>query len=83
MSLAALIRRYKIAQIPIRWYGRTWGSSKLKLREMGRKYLCTLLMFFFQRMLVSDDLLAETLASNDEQIDEQIEENAERGQPPE
>ena len=62
MSLGALVRRYNIAQIPIRWYGRTWGSSNLKLREMGRKYLCTLLMLFFQRMLIADDLLAERLA---------------------
>ena len=59
-----MIRRYSIAQIPIRWYGRTWGSSNLKLREMGRRYLSTLLMIFFQRMLVADDLIAERLASN-------------------
>ena len=42
MSLGALIRDYNIAQIPIRWYGRTWGSSNLKLGEMGRRYLSTL-----------------------------------------
>ncbi len=66
MSLSALIRRYRIAQVPIRWYGRTWGSSKLKLREMGRKYLCTTLMLFFQRMLISDDLMAERLAGHSE-----------------
>src|SRR5262249_47739930 len=64
MSLGALIRRYHIAQIPIRWYGRNWGSSKLRLREMGRRYLSTLLMVFFQRVLVSDDLMAERLGSN-------------------
>jgi dolichol-phosphate mannosyltransferase len=64
MSLGALIRRYHIAQMPIRWYGRTWGSSNLKLGEMGRRYLSTLLMMFFQRHLISDDLLAERLASN-------------------
>ena len=64
MSLSALIRRYEIAQVPIRWYGRTWGTSKLKLREMGRKYLCTLLMLYFQRRLISDDLIAERLAAN-------------------
>ncbi|HVX62124.1 MAG TPA: glycosyltransferase family 2 protein [Pirellulales bacterium] len=63
MSLSALIRRYRIAQIPIRWYGRTWGSSKLRLREMGRKYLCTVLMLFFQKLLISDDLLAERRAA--------------------
>lgn len=64
MSLSALIRRYHIAQVPIRWYGRTWGSTKLKLREMGRRYLSTLLMMFFQRILIADDLLADRLANN-------------------
>ncbi len=64
MSLSALIRRYHIIQIPISWYGRTWGSSNLRLGQMGRRYLSTLLMLFFQRMLISDDLLAERLMSN-------------------
>jgi dolichol-phosphate mannosyltransferase len=64
MSLSALIRRYHITQIPIRWYGRTWGSSNLRLGQMGRRYLSTLLMIFFQRILIADDLLAERLASN-------------------
>jgi dolichol-phosphate mannosyltransferase len=64
MSLGALIRDYHIAQVPIRWYGRTWGSSNLKLVEMGRRYLSTLLMMFFQRHLIADDLLADRLASN-------------------
>jgi dolichol-phosphate mannosyltransferase len=64
MSLGALIRDYHVAQIPIRWCGRTWGSSNLKLGEMGRRYLSTLLMMFFQRHLIADDLLADRLASN-------------------
>lgn len=64
MSLGALIRDYNIAQIPIRWYGRNWGSSNLKLGEMGRRYLSTLLVMFFQRYLIADDLLADRLASN-------------------
>ena len=64
MSLGALIRGYHITQIPIRWYGRTWGSSNLKVAEMGRRYLSTLLMMFFQRYLIADDLLADRLASN-------------------
>ena len=65
MSLGALIRRYNIAQIPIRWYGRTWGSSNLNLRQMGRRYLEVALMIFFQRWLVVDDLIADRLARND------------------
>lgn len=64
MSLSALIRKYSIAQIPIQWHGRTWGSSNLRLGEMGHRYLSTLLMMFFQRYLIADDLLAERLASN-------------------
>lgn len=64
LSLGALIRRYHIAQIPISWCGRTWGMSNLRLRQMGRRYLSTLLMLFFQRILISDDLLAERLSSN-------------------
>jgi dolichol-phosphate mannosyltransferase len=63
MSLSALIRGYNIAQIPIRWYGREWGSTNLRLGQMGRKYLCTMLMLFFQRLLIADDLLVERLAS--------------------
>lgn len=59
MSLSALIRGFKIAEIPIRWSGRTWGQSNLRLREMGRRYLCTLLMIWFERLLIVDDLLLE------------------------
>jgi dolichol-phosphate mannosyltransferase len=64
MSLSALIRNYRVTQIPIRWYGRTWGSSKLKLTTMGRRYLSTLLMMWSQHILISDDLLAEREARN-------------------
>lgn len=59
MSLSALIRKYNIAEIPISWYGRTWGQSKLKLREMGRRYLCTMLMIWFERLLILDDIMLE------------------------
>jgi dolichol-phosphate mannosyltransferase len=59
MSLSVLIRKYNIASIPINWNGRTWGSSDLKLREMGRRYLATLLKIWFERMLIMDDLIAE------------------------
>jgi dolichol-phosphate mannosyltransferase len=59
ISLSALISGYKICQIPVHWEGRTWGSSNLRMQEMGRRYLCTLLMLFFQRILLSDDLQSE------------------------
>ncbi len=63
MSLSALNRGYAITEVPIGWYGRTWGSSKLKLTEMGRRYLATLLKAYSEKMLVSDDLLADRLAN--------------------
>lgn len=62
MSLSALIRRYNIAEVPISWHGRTWGCSNLRIVEMGRRYLSTLMMIFFQKILISDDILAERLA---------------------
>jgi dolichol-phosphate mannosyltransferase len=65
MALAALIRRYHIAEIPIRWYGRTWGYSKLSMYAMGRRYLSVLLKMLFERLLISDDILAERLAERE------------------
>lgn len=62
MSLSALIRRYNIAQIPISWHGRTWGSSNLRIHVMGRRYLEVLLKIFFERYLIADDIMAERLA---------------------
>lgn len=62
MSLAAVIRNYHIAQIPIGWTGRTWGSSNLRLAEMGRRYLSTLIKSLAEWFLISDDLLSERLA---------------------
>jgi len=66
MSLSCLIRRFNIAEIPISWSGRTWGQSNLRLREMGRRYLCTLLMIWFERVLILDDLLLETRPTPDD-----------------
>ena len=63
MSLSAVIRDYHIAQIPIRWTGRTWGSSNLRLREMGRRYLSTLIRSLAEWFLIYDDLISERLAA--------------------
>ncbi len=60
MSLSSLIRRHRIADVPITWSGRTWGVSNLRLRKMGRRYLCTLLMIWCERLLILDDLLMES-----------------------
>jgi dolichol-phosphate mannosyltransferase len=65
MSLSSLIRQYHIASIPIRWSGRTWGQSNLRLRKMGRRYLCTLLMIWFERLLIHDDVMTENTTPPD------------------
>ncbi len=59
MSLTALIREYRIAEIPINWYGRTWGGSSLSIAQMGRRYLSVLLRLFSDRLLIGDDILEE------------------------
>lgn len=61
MSLGALIRHYHIAEIPVHWYGRTWGASNLRITQMGRRYLSVLLRMFFEKWLIADDILEERL----------------------
>ncbi|MGA2035604.1 MAG: glycosyltransferase family 2 protein [Thermoguttaceae bacterium] len=64
MALSAVVRKYNIIQVPISWAGRTWGSSNLNLRQMGRRYLSTLLKIYAEKLLIADDLLAERLAAH-------------------
>lgn len=52
IPLKAINRGFKIAQIPINWYGRKSGVSKLKIRQMGRKYLFTLLYVWLEGILL-------------------------------
>jgi dolichol-phosphate mannosyltransferase len=61
LSLSCVIRKYRIAELPISWYGRTAGVSNLRLGQMGRKYLATLLKIWFERLLIADDIIAETV----------------------
>lgn len=56
LPLKALIRGYKAAVVPISWYGRESGVSKLKIKEMGRRYLYVSLYLWLQKMLIKDDI---------------------------
>ena len=51
LSLSALARKYSITQVPINWYGRTWGSSNLSLKKMGRRYLVTLIKIYAEKLI--------------------------------
>ncbi len=59
ISLGLLMRGFSIASLPINWYGRTWGSAKFKIRELGRRYFATMLKAFAERLFIHDDLIAE------------------------
>jgi dolichol-phosphate mannosyltransferase len=72
ISLGVLIRKYHIVQIPISWSGRTSGVSKLRLAEMGRRYLSTVAKAMAERFLIGDDVLAERLALRAEEAQRAI-----------
>jgi len=56
IPLKAIIRGYSFAQIPINWYGRKSGVSKLSIRKMGRKYLFTVLYVWLEKILLKDEV---------------------------
>jgi len=56
LPLKAYNRGFSYCVVPIKWYGRRSGVSKLSIREMGRKYLFTVLYLWLERILLSDEL---------------------------
>jgi dolichol-phosphate mannosyltransferase len=56
IPLKAINRGYSHAVIPINWYGRESGVSKLKIMEMQRKYLFTLLYVWLEKILLKDEV---------------------------
>jgi dolichol-phosphate mannosyltransferase len=55
MPLKAIIRGHSFAVVPISWTNRTAGTSKLKLHEMGSRYLFIVLYAFLERALSRGD----------------------------
>lgn len=56
IPLKAYIRGFKIAQIPINWYGRKSSISKFKIKEITRKYLFTVFYVWLENILLKDEL---------------------------
>lgn len=56
VPLKAIVRGFSFAQIPISWYGRKSGVSKLSIKEMGRKYLFTVLYVWLEKILLKDEI---------------------------
>jgi dolichol-phosphate mannosyltransferase len=55
MPLKAIIRGHSYAIVPISWRGRGAGESKLGLKEMGSRYLFSLLYAFLEVHLTRGD----------------------------
>jgi dolichol-phosphate mannosyltransferase len=55
MPLKAVIRGYSFAVIPISWTNRKTGISKLKLKEMGSRYLFIALYLWLEKCLSRGD----------------------------
>ncbi len=55
IPLKAIARGYSYTTIPITWRNRTTGVSKLKLKEMGSRYLFIVLYVFLEKMLARGD----------------------------
>jgi dolichol-phosphate mannosyltransferase len=55
MPLKAIIRGYSYAVIPISWTNRKTGISKLKLTEMGSRYLFIVLYLWLEKYLSRGD----------------------------
>ncbi|MEA2331522.1 MAG: dolichol-phosphate mannosyltransferase [Thermoleophilaceae bacterium] len=55
MPLKALIRGHSFGVVPISWTNRSWGESKLGLKEMGSRYLFIVLYAFLEQHLSRGD----------------------------
>ncbi len=55
IPLKAIARGYSYTTVPITWRNRTTGVSKLKLKEMGSRYLFIVLYVFLEKMLSRGD----------------------------
>jgi dolichol-phosphate mannosyltransferase len=55
LPLKALTRGYTYAVVPINWYNRATGVSKLKIKEMGSRYLFIVLYVWLEHKLSRGD----------------------------
>ena len=55
MPLKAIVRGYSYATLPISWRNRQTGVSKLKIKEMGSRYLFIVLYAFLEKTLSRGD----------------------------
>lgn len=55
LPLKAIIRGYRYAVVPNSWFNRSTGESKLKIKEMGSRYLFIIIYCFIEKWLSRGD----------------------------
>lgn len=65
MPLKALARGYSCAIVPIQWAGREVGVSKLRIKEMGSRYLFIVLYVWLEKHLSRGDYQRARKCSRD------------------
>lgn len=68
LPLKAVIRGYSFAVVPISWTNRKTGISKLKIREMGSRYLFIVLYLFLEKYLSRGDYRRVGVADEDRMV---------------
>lgn len=61
LPLKAIVRGYTYTTVPITWRNRKTGVSKLKIKEMGSRYLFIVLYIFLEKMLSRGDYVRKPM----------------------
>ncbi len=67
LPLKAITRGYTYTTVPINWYNRATGVSKLKIQEMGSRYLFIVLYVWLERLLSRGDYRRRNAPSRERQ----------------
>lgn len=65
LPLKAITRGYSYAVVPVNWYNRTVGVSKLKIKEMGSRYLFIVLYIWLENTLSRGDYDRSQLSASE------------------
>lgn len=65
MPLKAIVRGYNYAVVPISWTNRKAGESKLKIKEMGSRYLFIVLYLWLEKALSRGDYHRMTITPHE------------------
>jgi dolichol-phosphate mannosyltransferase len=71
LPLKAVVRGFTYAVVPVTWHGRRHGSSKLRLNEMGGRYLFIVLYVWLEHHLSRGDYRRKDVPAAAERGDEQ------------